>query len=328
MAQSTPTPNELLDSEASLPLYDPAKYPGVGFTSTTSAKSWTSNGTVWIPTAGGGGVPASFYGDGSAGDVTIAVVSPLAADLYADHLVIQAGGDLQPNGWKIYAKTSIVIAAGGKVSNNGNAAVGNAAGAPTGKGSVVAEGLAGGKGGVGGPGNGGIAAIDCVVAPIGGGGGDGGDGGLNAGGLGGVAVTEAVAGNFHTASNALMLIPSGRLATAVIGAGTGGGGGGSDAGGLGGGGGGGAGIVYMATPSLTNDGTIEALGGTGGDGVAPNNQGGGGGGGGGVIFLVHEGPVLGAGTAVATGGLPGVPNAAGTPGDAGSAGTYFNFKIG
>jgi hypothetical protein len=329
MAQSTPTPNELLDLLANLALYDPTRYPGVTFTATDFPVSYTSNGTVWVLN-GGGGVAASFFGDGSAGDVNIGVVAPLAADLYADHLVVLAGGDLQTRGWKVYARTSLVVAVGGKITNNGFAGAGNVAGVATGKGTCVDVGLAGGKGGVVGVGVAGTQVVGACVDPIGGSGGDGGNAVINAGGLGGTPSTDPTTGGFHTATDALELLPSGFMASggaALIGAGQGGGGGGSDAGGEGGGGGGGGGIVFMASPSIVNNGTIEAKGGAGGNGTTGGDQGGGGGGGGGVVFRVSTSAPTGTGSVVVTPGAGGNALGGGAPGAAGASGQQYDFLV-
>ena len=260
-----------------------------------------------------------IYGDGSDGDVTTAGNVTLSADVYANNYTIAAGHTVTTNGWRLFVKGTLTIAAtgqlgwpgvvggdGGDGTNDADGTGGTAGTALTTAnylyGSLV--GKAGGKGGgVTGAGNG-TNGSNGVANSLGNNGTTGGAGGAGAtgpgtGSTGGTEGTVAVNGEPHNAYLAITMIddsdpstPARFTANASSGSG-GGGGGGSTTGGdfvSGGGGGGGSasagGIAVICARIIVNAGSITVAGGKGGDGGDGTDQqdvgttGGGGGGGG------------------------------------------------
>lgn len=198
-------------------------------------------------------IPAMF-GDGSDGSATISGTTTLSRDMFYTTLTVQNGGVLETAGFRVYAKTSATIDSGGTVRNNGQPGSGTAAGGSTGT--------------LNGGGNGSSFVGDDTFDSLGGNGGDGGNGGSTANdpaaSLGGLrAYMQAVTGLFLNDSS-----------NVAVAGGAGGGGDFTDTGG------GGGGVVLVATPTLTNNGAIQAQGGNGG---GTNGAGGGGG----VILLVY-----------------------------------------
>lgn len=329
---------------------------------------------------------------------------------------------LYPNGYRIFAKTSITNngyisrngAAGGNGGNGGNGATGSTNGTLVSGGTAGSAGtgaVAGAAGAVGaagqgrtgggawpgvvgsnanngGAGSGTVSSIGSsgVVGASGARGGAGGNNATQNGGAAGTISTGGAAGSATAPSqsprnlgNATSLYdsPNSRsYATSATPGGAGGGsGGGSGAtynltyyggsgGGGGGGGGGGAGysggVMALYSPSIINNGTIEALGGTGGNGgnggnagnsssgggtASASGSGGGGGGGagaggtGGVIvftytLITNNGTIsvaAGASGAVGAGGNKSVAAGTGnTPqnGNDGNAGSAVNSAAG
>lgn len=315
---------------------------GTNVTITTNA----ATDSITINASGGGGSTPSifYYGDGSDGNVTITGTTTLTRDMYYDTLTIASGGILETAMFKVFAKTAINIQSGGKIrcnGRNGNNATGQAGAATTGAlysgtlggiaGSVGADGSTGTN--VGTLAGSSANASPTFVSGIAGGGGAGGNG---ASSLGGAGSTNTNTGyrEIKTAYH-FNLFP---ITNQVIGGGTGiyivlqsirgAGGGGGGAGQAGGGGGGAAergGIVFLCSPSITHNGTIECIGGNGGNGanaVGTNAGGGGGAGGGtgGFIVTLSE-TFTGSGTYNVSGGSAGTGGSGTGTGTAGSAGT-------
>lgn len=268
--------------------------------------------------------PKVDFGDGSDGDIVIAVNTTLTRDMSYHNLTINAGIVLFPNGFKIKVKGKIYTDVGGGIiwTAGGNGSPG-----------------AGGVGGAGGtPAIAGRKSYACLPT-IGSAGGNGGGAGVavaaggaipdvelldtkllyegrlwaGAGGSGGGGV-----GNAPTAG----AIPTRVLAGAKGGAGALGIHIGANANYGAGGGGGGGGLIEIWAYEIDNSGVIYAWGGNGGSGQEDaNNQAGGGGGGGGGAVLIYYQKVSGAGLNVGNifvnGGTGGGTSNPGLPGDAG-----------
>lgn len=290
----------------------------------------------------------TYFGDGSDGDVTIAAgTTTLTRDMYYNNLIVN--GTLVPAGFRVFAKTSIVVNGGGVISQTGAAAadaisnVGGtgAAAATYNVGSLWKMGTGGSNGGAGnaaGGANGTASAALGGSAPaVGGAGGNGGTpGGNGAGGGGGTTAANgawtpivkmprliSTVYGIWTTTVAINLFTEGQGG----GGGAGGSGNGAATGGGGGGGGAAGGGMLIFAAAITNSGSIEAKGGKGGNGFTPINANsgggaGGGGGGGGSIFLVYRAysgtaPSVGGGL----GGTHGNGNGTGTNGADGSPGS-------
>ncbi len=226
----------------------------------------------------------SGFGDGSDGDVTIAAATTLVRTMFYDTLTIQAGGSIDVAGFEIYARTLVDIEGTGFIHSDGADAVtgtggvtvangevdGRQAGGDSGNNAVGSPGAAGAQGGAGGAGGaataaGGVGGAagdastsqvrfrapgNAVIETGGGGGGGGGDATPGEGGGGGASGGEV---SIHA--------PEIRVAaTGRISANGGDGAAGVTANG-GGGGGGGGGKVRLNYRELTNNGTIQAIGG-------------------------------------------------------------------
>lgn len=324
------------------------------------------------------------YGDGVDGVVTISGNTTLSRDMFYTTLVVDNGVTLTTKGYRVFAQTSITnngtISASGANGGNGGAggdAVGDAATGTAGTAgaaaSAVASGsiggtVAGAAGGIGGSGSGGggavgangVASTLAVISGTTAAGGAGKDGGGPNKGLGAAAgaagVTTQITG-FHQKKIAVLPYTFDSFLKGHASGSGGGGGGGGDhsnsnyATGAGGGGGGSAtpgAIVWLASPIITNNGTITAVGGNGGNGgkggdasaSGTGNYGGGGGGGGaggngGVILLIspaytNTGTVTVAGGTGGTGGARGTGasgnGTAGLNGSDGNAGEIINLS--
>ena len=70
-----------------------------------------------------------FYGDALDGDVTVAdgATVTLTRDMYYGTLTVT--GTLRPAGFRVFAKTSVVVSSGGRIENDGLSASGATAGA-------------------------------------------------------------------------------------------------------------------------------------------------------------------------------------------------------
>lgn len=260
----------------------------------------------------GGGVGAglpndTYWGNKGDGNLTIINVMNAAREYNCDTLTITSTGALCAAGFRIFCH-KLVIDAGGKLHDDGNAAVGQTAGA-----ALAARQMLDARSGAGVAGRtttgagsaGGVASAartprnNANVYPAGG---AGGGAGIYLGGNGGSA--GFVTYSWHTTAWPLPLPPGGGF--------TGGAGGGSGAadvtGGAAtsGGGGGGAGDVWVAAKEIINNGRISTIGGVGGNATSSGGiAGGGGGGGGGNILVVTNTSSAALGVVDSSGGLGG-----------------------
>ena len=260
------------------------------------------------------------YGDGSDGNLTVTGTTTLTNTFLYDTITIQAGGILKPAGYRIYART-LVIDAGGKIDDSGNAGVAGVAGA-----GLTVRGYLGAFSGAGAAGtaataagtNAGSAQTLATPTRADGGqptGGNGGAAGVSSGGLGRVS-TAATLGR-----KSYPHILEGRFANTQFSCGAGGGSGANIIPSTSGAGGGGGGMVWVAAKSITNNGTICAGGGNGGNATlnAGTASGGGGGGSGGIVQVIYN-TLAGSGTIVANGGTGGALAGIGFVGLPGSVG--------
>ena len=280
----------------------------------------------------------NYFGDGSDGagvfDGSTAVTGfSLAASVYSQlrdvylngNVTVSNGVTVKPLTCRIHIKGgNLTVNSGGIISANGGNAAGATAGAVgTDRSGDLGNGTAGGAGATG---NGSNAATGCVhpgsssdtTAKGGNGGGDG----TRTGGTG-ATPSRAVKGLLNIIDAWTLWNPKNSFR---IGGGCGGGGGAGDATNSGGGGGAGASTVALYVDgTITNNGTISAIGGNGANGVAGAASGGGSGGGG-LVVTVSTGfsgtnPSVAAGTPGTKAGSPG------SDGNSGTAGTWVNLTI-
>lgn len=274
------------------------------------------------------GPPDQTFGDGSDGDVVIAVNTTLTQDLYPNTLTINNGAIFQTNGYRVIARRWIKVL--GLWRANGDDAVGAAPGngAVTG---TIGEGGAGAAGGANAGAN--ASSLNNNNTPgLGGGGGDGGSSGVRAGGTGGAVRSRS---DLRVTPRRLDTILAGFDTDQSLGAnplvrfrgGAGGGAGAGDTVNLGGGGGEGGAIIVVAAPYafIGPTGAVEARGGAGGA-AAGGNAAGGGGGGGGVIFNVRA-RARSRGTISVAGGAAGLGSGSGQAGQPGSDGRIVTLQI-
>lgn len=70
------------------------------------------------PTSAGSG--DNYFGDGSDSDVTISSgTTTLSTDMFYNNLTLSGTGILNPNGYKVFVKGKLTIAAGAKIQRNG-----------------------------------------------------------------------------------------------------------------------------------------------------------------------------------------------------------------
>lgn len=274
-----------------------------------------------------------IFGQGTDGAQVIgAGTTTLTDDMHATTIVVQNGGILAENGFRIFATTSITVDVGGIIScdglpgSNAAAGVGGAAGASRAAGTTAAT-RAGGAGGN--TANNGANATAATTS-LGGPGNAGGTSATQSGGTGGTATAPTAAqGRINTGGGRLGHILQAIMARALDGTlfdgGGGGGGGAGGAGGGGGGGGAGGGVLFLAAPTITNNGTIRARGGAGADGAV--NGGGGSGGGGGAIIRLHRHPLAGAGSWSIAGGVGGAGPGTGNDGNPGDDGDIYDYVV-
>lgn len=260
---------------------------------------------------------ASFFGDGSDGDVTVTNPVTLSRDMYYNNLTITGTGSIITSGYKLYALTiDLTNASSGAIKWNGNSG-GNASGATGGSlgagltGVTVGGATAGTVGATGVTGSA-VAASSPSTTAVGRGGNGGASGNSGSGsagnGLGGSVGAFTVTWRSHDLFNHTM------RGTALVAGGGGGRGGAAGAGdgatkkgGGGGGAGSGGGYVFIGVKDIvTGDSTpsacVQAVGGNGGNGGNGETGGlntgggaGGGGGGGGTIdfrYLTHTGGAI------------------------------------
>ena len=276
---------------------------------------------------------ANLFGDGSDGDVEITGTTTLTRDMYYKNLSIANGGILNPNGYRIFVKETLIIKSGGYIKRNGNnggngsVPNGGSGGAALAAGSLPAaeSGKSGGNGGSAEVSNDGQPGVDGgnVVKSLGSAGSGGGGGGASyySGGAGGNGGSQTgtvlnVPKNYISAFLLIDAIPS--VVSLLGSAGSGGGGGGGSRASSNGGGGGGSGsaggFIAIFAQRIINDQEegIQGKGGKGGNGGngatdGTNGAGGGGGGAGGAggVILIVYGEMTGGGTIVTTGGAKG-----------------------
>lgn len=292
-----------------------------------------------------------YFGDGSDGDVTVAVDRVLETfeTLYCDNLTINAGIVLTVNGnTPIYVKGTLTI--NGKILASGTdggdgdpnaGAVGGAGGSQGGSPNAYYEALGGSRPGGDAQTNG-TDGLDYTTnfftckndaAQTGAAGGNGSGAGAGTGGVGGAGLLGPIYAPRNYADATMLSHPAPYVyavlfaASAMPGGDGGGGGGETDGGGgCGGGGGHACNIAIIARHIVWGAaGAIEAMGGQGGDGGASDGDGGSGGGGcggnGGLIVLCYE-TETGSRNCVVTAG------AGGTGGTSVSGGTGENGSDG
>lgn len=309
----------------------------------TSGYVLTSNGAGAYPSyepAGGTSSTglAGLAGDGSDGAVTISASgAPLSADVFYSTLSVTSSSTMTTQGWRLFAKTSVTVASGCAIANNGQLGSPGTFGGSAGSGGSSSTqntiGFFGGSAGLGGNGgvgdNGSAANTTSVTGSLGGAGGAGGS--VTAGGTGGAAgsviTLPASTGGFRYSTALILGTVSGSLGNInPIKGGSGGPGGGSGISARGGGGGGAGGYLLVVSPSIVNNATggLACKGGNAGAASAAGGSGGGGGagGGGGVVALV--GNVTGSGTTSVAGGAGGAGSGTGSAGTGGGTGTAIS----
>lgn len=289
---------------------------GTGATDAPTAR--TNLGIV-----GAGGWPTGAFGSASDGSPdfdgtnTFAFATKsgsiytLSRNVWAQNVTIRAGVTVNKP-WVLYVRGTLTIEATGILADNGNAAIGSAAGAQAGA-TRIPQGV-GGLGGAGRSIAGSGANGTSIVNGHGGVGGVGGDpSGVSTGGNGGSISAPGVTANrirdgFLYLST--MMLQSGASQVDANG-GSGGGGGGLQVGsgtGTTGGGGGGAPVSALFANTIVNNGKIQNNGGAGANAVSATldcQSGGGGGGGGGYLIIMSNTPQASAGTIEVLGGSGG-----------------------
>lgn len=275
--------------------------------------------------------PASGFGDGRDGNVTISATTTLTRDMYYNNLTVNSV--LIPNGFRIFVKDT--LSGTGLIMANGNAGTNAVTTTPGNGGAATTTGyfsnVPGANGGANMANGQNASSTITAIGSIGGAGGSSAGGGT--GGTAGATTTDSVFGqigwltvsgvDFSTSSSLIRLKSC---------AGSGGGSGGinnGNTGGAGGGGGACGGFIYFGVKNWQGTFTIQATGGRGGDGganagVGAGGSGGGGGAGGTVLAIYGTKTWTGSyslagglgGTGYITGGLNG---GNGSPGGTGTA---------
>lgn len=262
-------------------------------------------------------VTNGYFGDGTDGAVSfdafnrypefetfdsVTSTYTLTRDIYASGITVNSGVTVKTGGYRIFCN-GILSNNGGIISNDGTNASGTTAGTGGAGGFFKA-----GTNGVAGLGTGSAGAVGTAPATVtnlvGGIGGRGGAGYATQTTFKGTSITSANAGKPTSATGGSKLvsnlanyfisfIPSGTATNFQFTPSSGGGGGAKSATGTtatSGAGGGGGGVVFIASKTIINSGTISALGGNGSDATAgagnTANIGAGGGGGGGIVAIV------------------------------------------
>jgi len=270
-------------------------------------------------------IGSTLYGDGADGDVTIAVDTTLARDMYYRRLTLTTGATINVNGFRIFISDSLIMVSGNITANGGNA-VGQTGGVLVSLSNTVGTGTAGGLGGtnLAAGSNGGTMTSSTR---LGGFGSVGGAGFLTGGGLGGAgAIIPETAGGTRIFGFAQYAIRGRDITNVKANGGTGGGGGGGTLGANGGGGGAGGGIVMVAARNIEyTSGLISANGGDGGIPTGTAAGGGGGGGGGSVIFVsTQDSSAI---TMTVNGGIGGLSGGIGGNGVNGLVGNIFRVVL-
>ena len=267
------------------------------------------------------------YGDGSDGDVVIAVDTNLARDMYYDNLTVNAGVTLNPNGYRIFVKNTLLVSATGLIKRQPTAAVDftGATGFSAARLGTSANGGNGGgqagqyRGGGGGAGGGVIVISAKILNNLGtitSAGGNGGNGTgaaagaqqKNPGNAGAVSAPTAARGGFRAFPEAILAYAPDDTAL------------------NGGAGGGGGGATADNNNGVAGGASTTSLGGAGGIGgtCGAAGAGGGGAGGGGVVVLMYR-TLTALGTVTAPAGTPGTGVGTGANGGAGAVGTVVTL---
>jgi len=317
------------------------------------------NGTNFVLITDKGNFEAIF-GDGSDGDVTISSNTSLSRDMFYNNLTINNGFTLNPNGYRIFVKSTLTV--NGIIARNGNNG-GNASGSTAGTagsalsagtifGSVAgvagASGLAVNTIANGNAGNAGTAAANSVGVSGSAGGTGGGTPSPRTGGAGGAGgVATATINSFktpHIAIDAHSLSGTSVEPFRTSASGGSGGSGSKDgnpgASGAGGGSGSSGGLLLIVARKIiiSATGAINAIGGNGGNGGnaggggVAGGGGGGAGGSGGVIALIYNqltnsGSISVAGGTAGTGGTGEGGGSTGSNGSTGTTGLIYQFKL-
>lgn len=294
------------DLSGNLPNPSVVKLNGNAVASTvpTIGQSLKFNGTAWAPGNGSG-----LFGNGADGATVISGTTTLTKDLNATTLVIQTGGLLIVNGFRVFCTVSCTISPGGGITGNGGAASGSSRGFGAGGPSGLNGGTGNGSQGFSG------AVFGC------GAGGAGGNGGGHTGGAGSTVPAAPFRDAVTVIQNASAL--TGQLLG--LGGGSGGAGGG-DSSNSGGGSGAGASPVIIVSPIVNGSGTVTSSGGAGGSPPAGNCGGGGGGGGGDIVFICNTSAAY-LGSVNVGGGTGGTGIGTGVNGTNGTSGNFYQITV-
>jgi hypothetical protein len=268
------------------------------------ANSLSLNNGIWSLSSSSRppiGFMSGFFGNGSDGDLIVSGTYTITRETFFNNLTVQAGGEVKPNGFRIYVENVLTINASGSINDDGNSSTGSVGGVGLGRRNYLftqqGQGGNGGANGAGSNGNTLTLGLGCYnnsgVAPNGGAGGrpapatgtPGTASPMNSPTIGmqiwgswamGLSYTDAAINNTNRA--------------AWIAGGAGGGGASSGVGAVGGGGGAGGGMVWLAASTIINNGRISVNGGDSGPATGSPNAGSGGSGGGGIMIVITNTP--------------------------------------
>jgi len=221
----------------------------------------------------------SWFGNGTDGDVTIAVDTTLVRDMYYNSLTVNLGATLFTAGFRVHVLNDCNVL--GKIDRSGNDATGTAATA------ALTAGVLGGSGAGGAGGTAAGSAGGSVTNAAGGAGGIGGATGSAGGAVGAASVPTAATGGVEVLNSARQAVIGQQIAGVIM-PGGGGGGGGAGDGTAGGAGGSGGGVLMISARNLFGSGQVTAKGGNGFQPTAGNRGGGAGGGGGAIVFVTEN----------------------------------------
>jgi hypothetical protein len=213
--------------------------------------AWNITGASLPPTA----FMAGFFGNGCDGDLVVSGTYTITRETFFNNLTVQAGGEVKPNGFKIFVKNVLTINQSGSINDDGNTTTGSAGGAALARRNYLySQQGAGGAGGANAAGsNGGTLALNLGtynnsgVTPTGGSGGrpSVGTGTPGTGSpMNGPTLGMQIWGSWQMGLPYTDASINNTNRSAWIAGGGGGGGASSGVGAVGGGGGGGAGMVW------------------------------------------------------------------------------------
>jgi len=267
-----------------------------------------------------------IYGDASDGNVVISTTSSLSRDMFYESLVLTGAGNLDPNGFRIWAHTEVFVSSSAEIQRKGNDGTTSVAGAAMVDGSISGS-QPGGNGGVSGSaGSNGLSANGSH-------GGSGGAGGTSDGVDGGAGGAAGVATAPDVDSGGMRAVPQMELghhfgSINLSPQGGGGGGGGGSSGSVdtfGGAGAGGGGFIIINALKVVISGSVSVNGGNGANG-SNGTAGGGGGGGAGAIAIVTSQTIIGSDKIFVSGGIGGAAVSTGTAGSNGNSGSIFTIE--